>query len=84
MWNPSVSGYDNWDAAWQNYDGQVKIDQSSNKYTDYYYYQLPTVANDKTCEFITKWYGGQSMNYKMQITTEMLNKAAPGSRCCFL
>ena len=71
MWNPAVSGYDNWDAAWKNYNGQVKIDQSSNNYTDYYYYQLPAVANDKTCEFITKWYGGQSMNYKMLISTDL-------------
>ena len=82
MWNPSVSGYNNWDSAWKNYNGQVKIDQSSNKYTDYYYYQLPVEANDKTCEFITKWYGGQSMNYKKQISTDLpfwKNKDSDGS-----
>lgn len=38
---------------------------------EFQYYQLPAVANDKTCEFITKWYGGQSMDYKMLISTDL-------------
>ncbi len=71
MWEPSVPEYNNWDSAWKNYNGQVKIDQSSNKYTDYYYYQLPTIVNDKTCKFLVKWYGGNSKDYEMLISTDL-------------
>ena len=71
MWQPSGTGLDNWDAAWNNYYGKVKMKQNATTWTEYYAFVVPSVAVDKQCKFLFKWYGGQSCDYTKTISTDL-------------
>lgn len=71
MWSPSGTGLDNWDAAWKNYYGKIKMKQNASTWTEYYAFVVPSVAVDKSCKFLFKWYGGQSCDYTKTINTDL-------------
>ena len=71
MWSPSGTGLDNWDAAWKNYYGKIKMKQNASTWTEYYAFVVPSVAVDKSCKFLFKWYGGQSCDYNKTIDTDL-------------
>lgn len=71
MWSPSGTGLDNWDAAWKNYYGKIKMKQNASTWTEYYAFVVPSVAVDKSCKFLFKWYGGQSCDYTKNINTDL-------------
>lgn len=71
MWSPSGTGLDNWDAAWKNYSGKIKMKQNASTWTEYYAFVVPSVAVDKSCKFLFKWYGGQSCDYTKTINTDL-------------
>ena len=71
MWSPSGTGLDNWDAAWKNYYGKIKMKQNASTWTEYYAFVVPYEAVDKSCKFLFKWYGGQSCDYNKTINTDL-------------
>lgn len=64
MWTPSVEGYNNWDAAWKNNTGQIKMKKNASDWQEFTVFEVPSNAVDQKCNFLFKWFGGQSGDYK--------------------
>lgn len=83
MWTPSVEGYNNWDAAWKNNTGQIKMKKNATEWQEFTVFEVPSNAVDQKCDFLFKWYGGQSGDYKGKMINADLpfwrNKDGDGS-----
>lgn len=83
MWTPSVEGYNNYEAAWKNNTGQIRMKKSASEWQEFTVFEVPSNAVDQKCNFLFKWYGGQSGDYKdKQINADLpfwRNPSADGS-----
>lgn len=71
MWSPTVDAYNSYDGAWKNQSGTIKMMKNSSEWQEYTVFEVPSNAVDKSCKFLFKWYGAQSSDYSMNISTDL-------------
>lgn len=71
MWSPTVDAYNSYDGAWKNQSGTIKMMKNSSDWQEYTVFEVPSNAVGKSCNFLFKWYGAQSSDYSMNISTDL-------------